>query len=167
MWNSTELRNRLCIFCGIKDDGWSKQRHLRGRYMSKQMPLIQENSTLCSSSWQFIICEGPTLLFSGLEHAFSTQTYREFLSFDATAHFYFMITQKTWVGPRQKEGREQREGLKTGQIRKCVEQVCWVNICFTPVLLMLTRNSNTAPLPRQSVPVALAATRGLTPKELC
>lgn len=35
-WNFTELRNRFCIFIGIKDDRWSKQRHPRARYMSMQ-----------------------------------------------------------------------------------------------------------------------------------
>lgn len=57
------------------------------------------------------------------------------------------------LGPRQKECKEQRDGLEIGQIKKHVEQVCWVNICFTPVLLALTKNSNTAPLPGQLVPV--------------
>lgn len=51
IWNFTELRNRFCIFIGIKGDRWSKQRHPRGRYMSMQKALTEENSTLWSSSW--------------------------------------------------------------------------------------------------------------------
>lgn len=74
IWNSTELRNRFCISIGIKDDAWPKQRHPRGRYMSMQKTLIEENSTLCSSSWKFFLCERQILLFSGLEHIFPNGT---------------------------------------------------------------------------------------------
>lgn len=51
IWNFTELRKSFCTFIGIKYDRWSKQRHPRGRHMSMQKTLIEDKSTLCSSSW--------------------------------------------------------------------------------------------------------------------
>lgn len=85
-------------------------------------------------------------IFLTVRTHFPNWTFRNFIPLRSLSIFISWLPKKPWLDPRQKEDREQREGLKTGQIGKLTEQVCWVNICFTPVLLMLTGNSNTASL---------------------